>query len=161
MSAWYLLWMFMTAVGIIGLAAATPFLWAWSSEGQERAEMRLYAWRNDRRLRREVELYGAPLRACLYCGSECEFGPNCVNRDLCRSPGAVQARLRRELGRVLDAPPPVLGEAELIRLDEDPVKRLPCPCARCGKQATLLGAFQNKAGQIFCGWACYRAGGAT
>jgi hypothetical protein len=129
MSAWYLLWMFVTAVGIIGLGATTPILWAWSSEGPERAEMRLYAWRHVRRLRREVETYGQPLRACLYCGSECELGPNCANRDL------------------------------WLKAQGHPLGRLPCPCARCGKEATWVGAFQNSAGHIFCGWTCYRAAG--
>lgn len=82
MSAWYLLWMFFDALGIIALALSVPFLWVWASEGSERAERRQYDWRIERRRRREIELYGQPLRGCLYCGSECEFGPSCANRDL-------------------------------------------------------------------------------
>ena len=48
-----------------------------------------------------------------------------------------------------------------LAAEPDPVKLLPCPCARCGKEATLLHAFQNKAGHIFCGFDCYKAGGET
>lgn len=45
-------------------------------------------------------------------------------------------------------------------VDGDPASRLPCPCARCGKEATLLYAFQNTAGtEIYCGYDCYRAAG--
>jgi len=159
MSAWYLLWMFVTALGIIALGLAVPFLWAWASEGTERAEGRQYDWRIERRRRQEIELYGQPLRSCLYCGSECEFGPNCANRDL--SPAD---RARRNNERLLDEMPHLRERANremaaLAPADVDPVKRLPCPCARCGKTATLFGAFQNNAGHIFCGWTCYKAGG--
>lgn len=164
MSAWYLLWMFVTVLGILATLQLTPFLLAWCTESAEDARCRQYAWWSERRRRREIELYGQPLRSCLYCGSVCEFGPDCANRDLHRSPKAAQARLRRELGRALDDLDEIglaLGKAELIALGDDPVSRLPCPCARCGKEATLLGAFQNSSGHIFCGFACYQAGGAT
>jgi hypothetical protein len=87
MSAWYLLWMFFDALGIIALVSALPFVLSHALQGAERARDRHYDWRIELRRRREIELYGQPLRCCLYCGSECEFGPGCANRDL--SPKAV------------------------------------------------------------------------
>lgn len=42
----------------------------------------------------------------------------------------------------------------------DAASRLPCPCSRCGKEATLLHAFENSAGtEVYCGYECYRAAG--
>lgn len=87
MTYWHLLWMFVTALGIIALLVALPFTWEWATEGHERAFMRHFAWRHERSIQREVDLYGQRLRPCLYCGSRCEFGPGCANHDL--APKAV------------------------------------------------------------------------
>lgn len=89
MTYWHLLWMFLTASGFSALVLATPFLWSWAGDGHERAWARQMAWRQERRRRQETAKYGQPLRACLYCGSVCEFGPGCFNREL-----AVKAAAR-------------------------------------------------------------------
>ncbi|HKY40662.1 MAG TPA: hypothetical protein VJN18_32225 [Polyangiaceae bacterium] len=42
----------------------------------------------------------------------------------------------------------------------DAASRLPCPCARCGKEATLAYAFENRGGtEVYCGYDCYRSAG--
>lgn len=82
MTYWHLLWMFVTALGIIALGLATPFLWLYARSTPDHAVGRQYDWRVLRRRRRETELYGQPLRGCFYCGSVCEFGPDCANHDL-------------------------------------------------------------------------------
>jgi hypothetical protein len=54
--------------------------------------------------------------------------------------------------------------AQEAAFDEDAARvrsGFPVPCVRCGNDATLLNAFQNKAGHIFCGHNCYLAGGET
>lgn len=94
MTYWHLLWMFVTALGIIALGMAVPFTWLWAASGAERSWLRQLAWRQqERRRRRGVEFYGQPLRSCLYCGTECAFGPDCANHDIapdrckyCRKP---------------------------------------------------------------------------
>jgi hypothetical protein len=158
MSAWYLLWMLVTVLGIFALLVHLPFAWLGICETEDRAAMRQFSWWAERRRRREVELYDEMLRPCLYCGSECAFGPGCANRGL-----FFAARARRER-RLLDEMPHLRERADsamAVLVPDDPVKLLPCPCARCGKTATLLRAFQNNAGHIFCGYDCYRAGGET
>lgn len=95
MSYWHLLWMFVTALGIIALGLAVPFVWHWARQygSTERARHRQLMRRVIREYLRQERLYGRPLRGCLYCGTECTFGPNCANHDLapdrckqCRKP---------------------------------------------------------------------------
>jgi hypothetical protein len=159
-SAWYLLWMLVTVLGIFALLfVGIPISVLLSIESEERASFRHAAWRGERRRRREIELYGELLGPCLYCGSECEFGPNCANRHL-----SPMARAQRRNARLLDEMPHLrerAASAMAALVPADPVMLLPCPCARCGKTATLLRAFQNAAGHVFCGYDCYRAGGET
>ncbi len=129
MTCWHLLWMLVDVLGIAVSLTATPVLFYWCMAATERAQWRQYSWRAERRRRREIELYGQPLRPCLYCGSECEFGPNCANSRVvaCISPRGVSY--------------------------------VPIPCVRCGKDSPKVSSFRNPAGQIFCGFNCYQAGG--
>ncbi|HKY40661.1 MAG TPA: hypothetical protein VJN18_32220 [Polyangiaceae bacterium] len=82
MTYWHLLWMFVTALGIIALGMLVPLLWAYAHAVPDYAYGRQLARLGQQRRRLETERYGQPLRGCLYCGSVCEFGPNCANHDL-------------------------------------------------------------------------------
>ncbi len=82
MSAWYLLWMLADVIGIVALIGTLPFAAVRATSGSRLARWRQLDWRWERRRMREVELYGEALGPCLYCGVECEFGPNCFNRHL-------------------------------------------------------------------------------
>jgi hypothetical protein len=97
MSAWYLLWMFFDVVGLFVLCVATPFLLDFALDSHVRALDRQFYWRTERRRRREIELYGQLLGPCLYCGSQCEFGPGCANREF--SPARRASRRNEQLLR--------------------------------------------------------------
>lgn len=159
MSAWYLLWMFFDVVGILGLLlVGIPLAALRIVESEDRTHSRQHIWWAERRRRRETELYGQLLAPCLYCGSQCEFGPGCFNRHL--SPAARARRneecLHSEMPHLRDRAAKAMAS---LAPKAESFPQLPCPCARCGKSATLFRAFQNTAGHVFCSESCYRAGG--
>lgn len=78
-------------------------------------------------------------------------------RELCDAMGWVYSSEGEKLwGLQMEQP------VTVVPVSQGDVKRLPCPCARCGKEVTLLNAFENTAGtEFYCGHECYRAAGAT
>lgn len=56
MTYWHLLWMFVTALGIIGFGLATPFVWGWARDYRcvEEVARRQLLWRLYREHEKEV-----------------------------------------------------------------------------------------------------------